>query len=572
MRTKRVTKIILYIISFVLLIIFIRRLFYTISLFDEVCNTVLAYRVALGQKPLIDIWEFHQTGAFFEVPFVYFFTLFHNGTDGIILFMRLCYLGVNLIFALILYWSIKRFYRNEIAVLICLIVVTYAPFSLYYLWYDTAGILFMFLGAVFLLFVSFYKAQKKNKYFLFFSGMIHACMCYAYPSFIVTALGYFVILILDYKSIKKIFGYLLGGGCIALIFICFVAVNREEIFFFNSEIIKNNAVGREYLIKERIFSILSGSFYFFQPMFLKAIVLLYIFFKGLTKGRSYFIWRFLLLYGIILVPLEQLLYTGSVAIFLYFFWIFLWTPVLYFGMSKEHKKIGSKFLLYLWFPSIISFFMVGFTALGGGAKSAFGVYTGAVAGLLMIGLNIMEIAEYLQENKKTYKIVYFLTEFCLCVICISNIRMFYLNGFENQSMSEAKYKVETGIFQGIYTKEEDKIYEEIEKSVWRYVTSDDKSIFFADKLQCGYLFTNLIPATPYIWDNYIMENPNGNEWDILQLYFDTVTGYPDIIVCREEYFSIKPERFSNMLKKYYTMYNCENGIFIFLFNERADDL
>lgn len=562
-----VQTIIFYLFCILILTIFSNRLLYTISLFDEVGNITLAYKVVLNQKPFVDIWEFHQVGAIFNVPFIYIFYLLKGDTEGIVLFIRIIYLLINIIVAFIVTRITRNIVNDKINFLIGLSIITYAPFSLYYLWYDTAGILFMLLGATFIILGNNVVGFKRDLYLLC-AGICHACMCYAYPTFITVVILYVILLLISdkrQKLIRKIIhlkGYIIGGLLIASIVIIYLLIYKDRVFFFNELIISTNMNGRDYTIISRVSGIIWGSFIFLKKAILPTIILVYLYAKSFSSKYKN-IYKVIFLIGISSVSYFTLYDKGSYAIIVHFFYLFLYTPMLYYLLNNKHKRIAKNLIYYLWIPSIVSYFTVGLTALGGGAKSTFGVYTGSICTIIIIAIIIQEIISELKLAKLKKSI---LSSLCLISIILTNFMLFYNTGFEGRSVSDSTYKVENGIFKGLYTNETDSFYIELEELVNKYVNDNDKTIFFTDSLQCGYLFTDLVPAEAHIWHDYTQNNDLTKEWENQFLYFDQVTGLPSVIVCKVDFESVKPEKFKKLLESNYREEIRTDSIIIYKLN------
>lgn len=567
LKNKNNLKVFYYLVSIVLLIIFINRLHYTISVFDEVSNITLAYKVVLGQRPLADIWEFQQMGAIFNVPFILIFKLLKGNTEGIVLFLRFSYLFLNILTAIVISKLLKDIVTKESRLILGLAIITYAPFSLYYIWYDTAAILFMISGTVFLFLANKNQGYRKDVCYLL-AGIFHALMCYAYPSFIIVVIFYLLYLLVFMKKgslwddCKYLKGYFVGGGTIAFVFVVYMLINRESIFFFDKSIVDTGMAGRDYTIISRIYGIIWGSFVFFKKAILPTIVLLFIYIKC-REDRNKKIFKVILLLGIAIVPYFVLKDHGSLATFLYFFYLSLWTPLLYKLLSDTMKRLGKQLIIYFWLPSLFSFFAVGFTANGGGVKSAFGTYTGAVCTLLFFTLISSDIAV---EIKKINFIKNLIPLLIISTISIVNIALYYNTGFEDANMKNSTYKIEKGIFKGIYAKETDKFYVELEELVKESYDNNDDTIFFTDNMQAGYLFTNLVPAEAHIWDHYIEQNELTGEWENAYSYFERITGLPSIIVSRTELIGYKPPEFLDLITKNYNIIEQTDKITIFKLN------
>ena len=86
----------------ILFFLFFVRLFYCAPPGDEINNIVMAWHVANGQKPWVEVWELFQAGNSFLSPFLWIFYKLQASTDGILVFSRIIYLCFNIIIGLII--------------------------------------------------------------------------------------------------------------------------------------------------------------------------------------------------------------------------------------------------------------------------------------------------------------------------------------------------------------------------------------------------------------------------------------------------------------------------------------
>lgn len=134
-----------------------------------------------------------------------------------------------------------------------LILISYAPFSIYSIWYDSAALFFLLMGALLISGADLSDQKGKGAAFKYLAGICHACMVYAYPT-----MAAVIIVLIVYKTVclirKKVkvkqfliywLPYLLGGMTIAGIFAIYVLnVGWENIFLFQHKSVDDALSGR----------------------------------------------------------------------------------------------------------------------------------------------------------------------------------------------------------------------------------------------------------------------------------------------------------------------------------------
>ena len=194
---------------------FLWRLLHTIDKGDEVQNITMAYRLVLGQKPWVDVWEIFQSGNSFASPVIWLLVKMTGSTEGIIFFVRGAFLLMNLFLGAVLFFALRKYISKSILGVCILAIICYAPFSLYYIWYDSMGLYFMLLGEI-LLFTGL-QSEKSFSWSIFFAGVSHALMSYAYPSFVLLAFAFAGILYwLNKKKKKKYETFMQGRNAISM--------------------------------------------------------------------------------------------------------------------------------------------------------------------------------------------------------------------------------------------------------------------------------------------------------------------------------------------------------------------
>jgi len=536
--------------SICILLIFCIRLMFTVCDSDEVFNLAQAYRITLGQKMFVEIWDMFQTGDSFMVPFVWLFTRITGGTEGIVLFSRFVYLFLNILLTVTIYYLLKGIIDKKILFYTGLFLITYAPFSLYYLWYDTCLLLFMLLGLM--LIIAYLNSGKKN--LLLLAGITHALMCFSYPTSIIVYC-FMVLLLAAYKlsqkeSLKEIAGslkyYIIGATVVFAVFIVYVMVNGlGNMFFTDSEILNSNLTGRTRSIYTALRSaVLSAiGFYSIKKLLLTVLIMIAAF-LNMKKQNSY-IKAFLLCY----ILISSVLFNyglGSMSLIGFFFYLSIWAPALYFNIDKDQltSKIKNQLFIFLWLPSLASTACVGYTAFGNGIKTIFGMYAGAVCSFIFFNV----IAKGLPFKVKNFK-SNLLNSVAICLIA-ANLFLYSTATFHYPLPIDCRHQMASGIFKGLVVKEEDSRFEKMQAVLEENVEKKDKTIMCSESMKWCYLVTDLKPDTYYLWAPQISDGEKVS-YKMTFLYFDKFYGKPDIIIWAEKDKKYMTDDLLSMLQSNY---------------------
>lgn len=540
-----------------LLTVFLVRLLHTIDAGDEVQNLTMAYRLTLGQRPWVEIWELFQSGNSFAAPFINIYTAITGSTDGLILFSRITYFAMNIGLGTLFYCTMKEYFSHDIVLPAAVLIVCYAPFSLYYIWYDTMGLYFLLLGELLLLKGT--KTEKRREIWLFFAGVSFAFMSYAYPSYIVIAVSF--LLYSAFSGVKNGWRWSMflplcaGAGSIFCIFVGYLLYNGlSNTIFLKSDVLAyifeshsaKTGIGRKIL---HLFS---------QPakrmllLVIPTIILFFIYVRSIVKdSRSL---KLIVIVGIITLPIFGFWNHGSLATIYYLFYIFCWIPFICFYIKRDDIKC---FMRLFWVPGLLAYILVGFTSNNGGLKSPLGVFSGAVVGVLLIGTCLEQLL------KKRYKV-----QIILFIIVAAEVFLFCLNTFNKGSITESNQYIDSGIFRGLYGTEEDLQFSEGEKMIQSVMTENDRTLLVtSSKLLPVYLYTDLTPATFFFsWIPYLMK-PDHDDWTPTILYWEKVSDRPDIIVCKND--EEKDDFMTELLEHYYK--EVASGAGMEIYREKCDE-
>lgn len=565
----------IFAIGAVLVILFVRRLRYTLSYYDEVLNIYISYTtVAMGKRHLVENRWIFSMGDLFNLPFIYVFYKITGGVEGIVLFLRYAYLGVNIFLSSIFFAVFHKYLGKTLCVLFSLIFITYAPISIYSIWYDSVGLFFLLVGELLLL-GSEMKANKRISNGLrFFSGVAHACMVYAYPLMI------FVILILflgnsflkmkeDNMALKKLvmywFPYIMGGTVVLFVFVGYVlSVGRENIYFFQEHALESSLSGRvmgdiltttnnmaENLYSEqsaatlflekigaRIHSILWCMWEQQKKTLWLTIMMLIQWSVGLMYKRKI---RLLLILEIIVVSFfmhNGTRYWSTTAMYAYYF---CWAPFLYFYLEDKDKKIGKILFCILWGTAIAALFSVGFTAAYE-TKAHMGLYSGAICTFIFMVL--------LAKEKNFVKFNF--ASIVILLIAGCNLMIFYNNVYEGAKVSECNYLMQEGIYKGLMSTEDDVAYEHMGKILKELDLEKDSTLYISSDIYTpAYIEGNLLWSI----DLLSVENNLQPGEDIKGIY--DVERWPDVVIMGEAEQEYYPVILKEIIPKHYEMVSSE---------------
>lgn len=148
---------------------------------DEAYYSVLPYRLALGDRLLIDTWEVHQFSGLLALPFLLAFRLFSGGDmAGVMLFFRYVLIVVQLCVSLYAFFVLRRRSGNLAALLCAGLILMHVHYGLNGFSYNVMSPLYCMLSAL-LVFDALEGRHMRTKAVL--GGVFYACAVQAYPYF-----------------------------------------------------------------------------------------------------------------------------------------------------------------------------------------------------------------------------------------------------------------------------------------------------------------------------------------------------------------------------------------------------
>ncbi|MDE6947753.1 MAG: hypothetical protein K2P14_11270, partial [Anaeroplasmataceae bacterium] len=575
----------IFAIGVMLFFLLVRRLHYTLSYYDEVLNIYISYTtVAMGKQHLVDNHWIFSMGDLFNIPFVYVLYKITGGVEGIVLFLRYAYLGVNIFLSIIFFSVFHKYLGKSLCVLFSLIFITYAPISIYSIWYDSAGLFFLLAGELLLLGSEMKEDKGTNDRLRFFSGVAHACMVYAYPLMILVILilflgSSFLKIKEDNMALKKLVAYwlpyIMGGVVILFVFVGYVLnVGWENVYFFQEHALESSLSGRimgdvlttagnmregSYQeqstmtlllgkIGTRVHSILWCMWEQQKKTLWVTIVMLIQWSIGLVYKKMI---RLILIPEIILVSFfmhNGTRYWSTTTMYAYYF---CWAPFLYFYLENKDKKIGKLLLCILWGTAIAALFSVGFT-VAYETKAHMGLYSGAICTFIFMVL--------LAKEENFAKLNF--APIVVLLIAGCNLMIFYNNVYEGAKVSECNYLMQEGIYKGIMSTEDDVAYEHMAKHLRKLDLEKDATLYVSSDIYTpAYIEGNLLWSI----DLLSIESSLQSGEEIAGVY--DAKEWPDVIIMGETEREYYPVILKEIIPEQYEMISSEYGYYMYVKDE-----
>jgi len=157
-----------------LMILLLQKCRYGYASPDEAFYMVTPYRLARGDRLLLDEWHMTQFASFTMIPEMRVYLLLAGSTEGIILNFRYIYTLCWSAASLFLYFRARTLHEVG-AMGASLMLMSYAPYGIMAFSYNSLGILYLVNAAVFLLCARRLRKVQMILSGLFFAGAVLCC-------------------------------------------------------------------------------------------------------------------------------------------------------------------------------------------------------------------------------------------------------------------------------------------------------------------------------------------------------------------------------------------------------------
>lgn len=498
---------------------------------DEIVNLAIAYRMARGQTPVVDMWEAFQGSGVYLSVFLRMFLAFTSSTEGIVLFSRYVYLG-NLILLAWIAYDVIAIIDRKTAILMSAIILCFNLYSLYYLWYDSEAVIFMSIAL--LLILKYWMTGKS--YNLYIAGFFMGLMALAYPQFLVIAVVVVVYsgTLLGKKNGTNIFRegkwQVFGGFSVFILVMVYIGIKSRFVGFFTG-------------LEEMLFSRTGGGgkktqimdiFYSFYNInkvgviLSIVVILLYLYCRRHRKAVPY------LCYSVIMVAVinQVLLKENYHNLQNIFAFLGLYAPIICSLLDDKQMRKG---LSILWGSSYLSVFIIAFSSVpsnDGPIKSWQAFLPAAIAMFMAIAI----LLNYEFASKETFRGI---NEILMIGIVILLINSNFTNYYLKSDLENNVCKIETGIYKGIYVSKGMRVWEDIEKYI-KQKNGVEETIMAGVRLTPIYLMPQNKAVSPTV---------TTINMDRIERYIRLKGEYPSHLFV--EPFELKDERFKNFIDNNY---------------------
>lgn len=191
---------------------------------DEAYAIAQSYRMTLGDRILLDLWEPHQFSGYFSATLIKLFTLFTKSTDGIVIFLRVSGILIHGGLGAFLYTTLRKSFQKNVCLLVLLLHLNFLAkwiampeFELMCYWY-------LILSG--LCFIKYFQG-KQNILWMILSGVLFILQMLNYPTMAILFPAYIAGIIIlskkySVKPLKAVMAYgvtALSSGVLFLVYL-----------------------------------------------------------------------------------------------------------------------------------------------------------------------------------------------------------------------------------------------------------------------------------------------------------------------------------------------------------------
>lgn len=537
-----------FIIVLVTFMCFLRGIYGT-EITDEIFAVSEATLVEQGATPFVNNWTQTPGFSIFNIWFVWAYKTIVGSYEGIFLFSRMLFIFSNIIYAFLF---MIVMHHKKIGKLYCwLIYLTIIPF--FYLipnfTYNSISIILLrYIGLCCFIFL---ENIEKNLKYIWIVGGAAALSIYCHPSDVLAILAIGILFFFNKKNnFKVLLQFCIGGFTVAIILILWMTIRGggiHKLIYGLDSVLNYNPYFK--LGHTAINVSIKELLYFSKDVLILYIFLILFYQISSLVGWKFPLWIFKLAYllggGISLIKYEgnELLSKMGLIIGIY-----LIGQICF--MQKNDK---SRYIYYFTIiPVITSTLAVGLFSYGS-IISRLPILV-SLSYVIILDINTWDLKE--KKKKILASII------CLLLV-LATLKANYTYVYRDQSIENLKYRVESGIYKGIYTtKERAETLPAIERYLTSFLTEKDK-VLFMEVVPFAYLMTDARACTPSTWD-VSLYSYGFNDDTIYQRYFEITKQKPDYIIYidtgRDKCMSIMKDDYNftkyvnnNYIKKFDTL-------------------
>lgn len=461
---------------------------------DETFYASTTDRFLKGDGIFLHEWFPTQLVSLILMPFQAAFTAVTGSSDGVLLFFRVCYVVYSFMLSIIIYYILKKDYREFTALNCALFFLFYAHLNIATMSYYTLSVGF-YLLAMLLIYHAMHHSPSAFRQYYILAGISFALSVICLPTMAVAYFPCAVLLVLcsaKQKKLRPVFPYTLIGICALAVVTMLFILSRVRF----TDLIDN----LPYILSDEEHT--TSLVYPFKKFFI-SIHEVY----GRFAYGSYLLSAFCLLFGRKLPPKGKIILAVIDTVLFAVFFVFsightgyistaiiLFALPLYFMTEKRNKSLF--FLLYiagLVFAMVFSYSSNGYLYI-----MTLGHSISAVGAICFLHDFCSETA----SDKDFQAAGMILSVLCLAVTGITVVQTMTLrmvNIYRDAPLTELTEKITQGPAAGLYTTPEHReSYDEIYAAIQEYANTEG-NIFFTKLMPWGYLATDMRCGAPTTW-------------------------------------------------------------------------
>ena len=458
---------------------------------DEAYYAAVAYRFVLGDKPFVDQILVHQTAFLLFTPLVDLFHWVSGGTQGIVLFLRVMFLGFSISVAAVVCRVLRCALHRNIALLASLFCIVFFGEWVTFC-YNNLGSLFLLVGLMLEFRATATDGARPSFAVMGLAGLSNGFAVVSYPPMalpvavsLAVAIGYLA------SARARMFGAFAVGFILATMPIMVVALSVGWTKLLSCAVASANVsaeVGQGGG-SQKILRILSGLWRICFPnqlveastIVLAGIVILY--------RRSPLR---IVLVAIVFLSLSDIRFGQWGASFRYLIRFCLWSPLL-FLLLKEKSALMRRLFWCVCLPSFVAAFVTAWTSANGADNAGVGLVPAAIVTMVMLALIVGDVFG-------AHKV---LSRFGMVAVILSvllALSVFQFNFVYGEGRPKSlKARVEKGPYWGLATTDfKAALSRSLVEDLAKYGGSG--RVLFYDFFPAGYLFTSMPPASNTTWE------------------------------------------------------------------------
>lgn len=200
---------------------------------DEEYSVAMSYRMLIGDRMLLEMWEPHQTSGFVNAFLIRLFLVITGSTEYLVIYLRLCGIAIQAFISLLLFNTLRRIYNLKGAFICALFFFNTLP-----KWIPSpefANMLVWWSVLAYICFLRYYLSEKARDIYLIAAGLALSALVLVYPSCILAVPVVCISMIrLRRRSLPRelllVWGTCLATGSIYLGYFL-IRMTPEEFFF-----------------------------------------------------------------------------------------------------------------------------------------------------------------------------------------------------------------------------------------------------------------------------------------------------------------------------------------------------